>query len=936
MPLFVRLLTLVFLLTVSHAAVPFPQETSDLTPDPAARFGQLPNGIRYVIYPNHEPKARASLRLLIGAGSLNETPDQRGLAHFLEHMAFNGSTHYKPGTLVEFFQRMGMQFGADTNASTGFDRTVYLLELPDVKEATLAEGLRVFADYAGGLLLEPSEIEKERGIILSEKRSRDSVGFRTFVAQFEFLLGGTLFPQRIPIGDSTVIQQAQRDRFVDFYDTWYRPELMSVVIVGDVDPAAVEEQLKSALTPITARGPARPAPNRGEIAPAPELRVLHHYEAEAAGTTVSLFRLEPMAPETDTAVNRLKDLPRSIATAIINRRLSILAKQEGAPFANGRTGVQESFDFFREASIDLNCKADQWSAALAVADQELRRALEHGFQETELKEVIADYLNGLEQAVKTASTRRSSGLADEIADSLQDREVFTSPADDLALYKPALEKITVEQCLDALREAWSGSGRGISVTGNAAITGDAVATIASKYKASLASSVTAPTENAELAWSYTDFGAAGEIVKRERVEDLDLELITFANGVRLNLKRTPFEAGVIRLNARVGAGTITDPRDQRGLAALAGAAFDAGGLGQHSVDDLRRLLAGRNVGVQFSPQTDALVFRSTTTPADLLLDFQLLTAKIVDPGYRPESLRQVRKSIEQLYLSFAHTANGPMATEVANLLASGDPRFGLPPQDVLLGRNLDEVRTWLAPQFESGAIEVGIVGDFDIDAVIAAAAKTIGAIPRRPSAAIPETLKQVAFPEPFTRSYTIASDIPKGLVTIYWPTTDESDIKRTRRLNLLTTILSDRLRVKIREELGGTYSPRANSFTSESFPDYGYITASVDVEPAKAAAIAQSVVDLASDLAQKGVTDDELMRAKQPLLTAIRQSVRENSYWLGAVLARAQQKPEVLEWARSRMADVEAITAAELTALAQQYLPEVRASRVIVLPTPKA
>ena len=202
---FVRLLSCLFLVSLARAALPFPHETSDLRPDPAARFGALPNGLTYVVYPNHEPKARASLRLLVRAGALNEKDDQRGLAHFLEHMAFNGSTHYAPGTLVEFFQRMGMSFGGDTNASTGFDRTVYLLELPDVKDGTVAEGLQVFADYAGGLLLEPKEIEKERGIILSEKRTRDSVGFRTFVAQFEFLLGGTLLPQRIPIGTAAVI-----------------------------------------------------------------------------------------------------------------------------------------------------------------------------------------------------------------------------------------------------------------------------------------------------------------------------------------------------------------------------------------------------------------------------------------------------------------------------------------------------------------------------------------------------------------------------------------------------------------------------------------------------------------------------------------------------------------------------------------------------------
>lgn len=963
-----RLFVLALLLTVARAAVPFPHEDSDLKPDPAARFGVLSNGLRYVIYPNHEPKERASFRLLVDAGSLNETDDQRGLAHFLEHMAFNGSTHYAPGTLVEFFQRMGMTFGGDTNASTGFDRTVYLLELPDVKDATLSEGLRVLSDYATGLLLEPKEIDKERGIILSEKRAHDSVGFRTFLAQYEFLLGGTLFPRRVPIGDAKVIETAGRDQFVDFYDTWYRPELMSVVVVGDVNPDAVEREIKAGFANIKARAPARPEPDRGQVVPRTGVRVLYHPEREAPSTTVAISTIEAYPGERDTAANRLKDLPRSIATAIVNRRLSILAKKEDAPFIGGGMDVEEAFDFYRETSIGLTCKAEQWQAALSVADQELRRALQHGFQPGELQEVVANYINDLEQEVKTASTRRSPGIANQIVQSLQHRDVFTSPADDLNLYKPALEKITVADCLEGLRNAWNAPGRSILVSGNAAIagaigaavdpsatppaasasshssavapiypSGSAQAVILAAYEKSLAVPITAPENENQSAWAYTDFGAAGKVTKREHIADLDVELITFSNGVRLNIKKTPFQAGVINLNARVGSGIMTEPPDQRGLAALTGATFDAGGLGKHSIDDLQRILAGKNVGVRLATGPDAFVFRSSTTPDDLLLDLQLLAAKLVDPGYRPEALRQVRKGIDQLYLSFEHTTNGPMSREVANLLASGDPRFGLPPKEVLLSRTLDEAREWLTPQFSHGPIELGIVGDLDIEATIAAVAKTLGALPMRIAKPELAELRNVHFPDqPFDKHYEISSEIPKGLVVVYWPTTDESDVHRTRRLNILTTILEDRLRVKVREELGGTYSPRAGSYTSDAFPGYGYISASVDIEPGMAQKIADTVVELADDLAEHGATDDELTRAKQPMLTAIKESVRNNSYWLGAVLARAQEKPEVLEWARSRTADVESVTRNEINEYAKTYLGRARSSRVAIVPAAKA
>src|SRR5208283_2621832 len=241
------------------AAIPFPQAGSDLKADASARFGTLPNGLRYVVFPNHEPKARVSLRLLVLAGSFEETEAQCGLAHYLEHMAFNGSTHFAPGTLVERLQRLGMGFGADTNAATSFDHTIYMLEMPDTKPETVSEGLQILSDYCGGLLLQQKMVDKERGIILSEKRARDSVGYRTLEAELQFMEAGTRVPERMPIGLKDVIDRAASAQFVDFYNTWYRPELMAVIVVGDIDGAALEKEVAERFSGIEARSP-EPAP----------------------------------------------------------------------------------------------------------------------------------------------------------------------------------------------------------------------------------------------------------------------------------------------------------------------------------------------------------------------------------------------------------------------------------------------------------------------------------------------------------------------------------------------------------------------------------------------------------------------------------------------------------------------------------------------------
>jgi zinc protease len=910
----------------------FAHENSDLRPDDQVRFGVLPNGLRYAIMANTEPRQRASLRLLVNVGSLQETENQRGVAHFLEHMAFNGSKQYPPGTLVEFFQRMGMNFGGDTNASTGFDRTTYMLELPDTRGETLAEGFKVLHDYAGELLLENAEIERERGVIQAEKRTRDSVDYRSFVAEFEFVLGDSRFPQRLPIGTDEVIRGAPREEFVDFYNTWYRPERMAVIAVGDFDPAVVEQRIVEGFSALAARAPARDDPDLGAVAVFEGIRAKHHHEPEAAATTVGIQTLTAYSREPDTAANRLKYLPRDLAVAMLNRRLAELAKAEGAPFSAGRAGVHEGYDFYRNAGIELTCQPGQWAAALAVADQELRRALEHGFQAAELREVVAGYRNSLEQAVRTAPTRRSSALAMGLLRSIADRQVFTSPADDLALFGPALDAVAVEDCLAALRASWDVPHRYVSVFGNAVIEGDAEAAIRAVYERSLATPVAAPAAIADQAFAYTDFGPAGRVVERREIEDLGITLLTFANGVRLNLKPTDFEAGRIRVSVRIGGGQLTEPRDRPGLGFLAGNVFADGGLGKHSSDDLRRLLAGRNVGGGFNVAPDAFVYSGMTTPEDLLLQLQLGTAYLTDPGFRPEAERLFRRNLEQMYTRLAHTPQGPIQLEVSRMLAGGDPRFGTPTAEEISARTIEEVRAWLLPEFAKGPIEVALVGDFDRDAAIAAVAATLGALPAR--AAKPAYLKErkIELPAPFARDYTVPTEIPKGLVALYWPTTDAREVATARRLSLLGAVLDDRLRVKVREELGGAYSPGAGSNTSDVYHGYGYMIANVTVDPEQAASIAGVVQEIAADLAANGVTEDELDRARLPILTSIRESARTNPYWLGAVVGSAQEFPQRLDWARTRTSDFETIPKADIDAMARTFLGADRAIRIIVLP----
>jgi zinc protease len=938
-PMLSRLMSLCILLgPLLHpawGASGFAHETSDLPVDETVRYGTLPNGLRYALKANQEPRERVALRLLVEAGSLHETENQRGLAHFLEHMAFNGSENYPPGTLIEFFQRMGMNFGGDTNAFTSFDRTVYMIDLPDATSANLDEGLRVFHDYANGLLLLDEEIDRERGIVLSEKRTRDSVEWRSFLAELDFLYGDTRLAHRLPIGTEEVLSTAKRDAFVDYYDTWYRPERIAIVAVGDFDLDQLERKLRDRFSGLSARGPARDDPPTDQLLSVTGNLILHHAEAEAGSITVALQSISPYIDEPDTAATRLQDLPRDLAFAMLNRRLSELAKQENAPFIGGRSGAGSFYKIAETVSIELTSQGDRWPEALALAENELRRAIQYGFQGPELHEIIAEMRNNLEQAVLRAPTRRSAGLAMGLISSIADDQVFTHPQTSHDLFMPALDGVTLEACNAAFREAWNSDHRYVAVIGN---TGDTATSQPENYITQILAqaqivALEPPPKIEEVPWAYTHFGTTGDIYSRTYVEDLDLTLVEFSNRVRLNLKKTDFAAQSISLSIRIDSGLLTEPSGLEGLGVYASNTFTLGGLGQHSADELRRVLAGRNVGVSFSVGEDAFVFAGATTPEDLLLQLQLTAAHLTDPGFRPEADRQMRKAITQYYDRLAHLPSGPLQTEVPRLLASGDSRFGLPAREILDQRTLAEAQTWVAPLLQTGAIEIAIVGDLDIEATIAAVAQTFGALPPRKAKSTYPERRQVTFPaKPFDKDFRVPTEIPKAEVVLYWPTTDGMNVQVDRRLRVLAHILDDRLRLKIREELGDSYSPSAASITSDTYPGYGWIQANVTVDPDQAKKVSKVVRELGQQLAKEGTHADELQRAVQPILTGLQESARTNGYWLGAVLGQAQEQPQRLDWSRSRYADNEAITVEEINALAAQYLGEKRAFQVISRP----
>jgi len=931
--------TLVFFSWLLVATLPAEQrdvwahESSDLKPDPSVTFGVLDNGLRYAIMPNAEPPKRLSMRLYVDAGSLMETDEQQGLAHFIEHMAFNGTKHFPAGEMVEYFQRLGMSFGGDTNAHTSFNETVYKLELPKPEEALIKRALLLLRDYADGMLMSVPEINKERGVILSELLTRDSAQWRTQKAAYQFALPDSLISKRFPIGTKEVINGAGREVFMDYYKTWYTPERMAVVITGAVEVEKLLPLIKEQFSSMKRAEVAKEDPALGKITTGRGVIAKTHYEKEATETSVSIEVVSPYQWQPDNSEKRVREMSLRIASSIIDNRLSERVKKEGAVITGGGCYAQDFMDFVRFSSIYVTCEPGEWGGALAVAEQEIRRALSHGFTRAEFDEVVANMRNGYEQAVRSAASRKSRGLADHLVSSLSRGKVFSSPGQSLEWFNGTISMITPQACVAGLRDAWDSADRQLFIGGNVKVAGGNEEIIAT-YKKAGSVPVERLREAKQSRFAYTSFGKPGKVAERKHIQDLGITQLRFANNVRLNLKRTDFEKDAISIGVRIGGGLLTLPEGKPGLPMAASAALNAGGLEKHSADELRRIFAGKTADVSFSVGEDAFVFSGFTNRKDFSSAMELLTAYLVAPGYRGEALRQLHKNLDPIYTQLAHTPMGVFNDQVDVFLKKGDFRSGFPKRGELVSRTFGEVKQWLGAALRSGFMEVAIVGDFKEEDILKDVARTLGALPERnlEKPAYTERRKMQFASGGQSRSFEFSSEIPKGMVGVYWATEDIWDISRTRRFSILGAIFADRLRKKVREELGEAYSPYARHIPSSSYSGFGYMMSMITVDPSQADKIAGVVRGIGDELAAQGTSSDELERAIKPLLNGIDQQLRQNSYWLSTVALTSQEFPQKIDWARTMVSDYKSIKVDEVNKLASQYLRPERAVVVKIIP----
>jgi len=884
--------------------------------DPAVRFGALPNGLRYALLKNDTPKNAVAMRMLIGSGSLKEREEERGLAHFLEHMAFRGSTNVPDGEVIRMLERHGLRFGPDTNASTSFERTLYMFNFPNATPDALDTGLTLFREIGERLKLDPAAVEAEKGVVLSEERLRDTPAYKAAKENISLLLAGTLVPDRWAIGTVETVKAATSERLRRYYEANYRPENAVIVIVGAIDVAQMEAKIKSSFSDWKGKG----EPDRlVSVAPKPD-RNAAEFVADGAPDELSLNWVRPVDRRAETLAVDRERVRRMLAARVINNRLSDRALRPGNPFASASLSLSDSLlDTASLASLAIQADPSRWRPALDAALEEQRMLLRDGVTADDFQRATNSLLASLQASADGALTRRNESLADGIVGAALDDELYTSPAQDLAMVGAFVAEETPETVTTAMRAIFAGTP---PVVFRSARSDPATApAIETALAAAQVRALPAGVARAAVSWPYTDFGKPGGVVSRRDDRELGATIVTFANGTRLIVKQTDFEKDRVSISVGVGTG-------QSGLspalahANWAGGLYTVGGTGKVSLADVRRIMQtqGKIGSVSATLGATRLWVNGGTRPKDFETEMQLISAFVTDPGFRPELGDQLRTAAPMLKTQINTSAGSVFARGLVDVLQGNDRRFASTPSDADLDATVPaDLPAIVRPMLGTPA-DIAIVGDLSVDEAIRETAATLGAVSRaaRPAEPKPRVTMPAGRTEPFIFRHGGRAD--QAYYGLVWQLPDFfTDQKLSRTADVAAALIKARLVDTVREKLGLTYSPGASAAASIELSGLGYLLVQTETPPDKFEAMRGAVLEVIANLVRDPISDDELGRAKKPLVEAAQKARETNAFWarsLSLVLREPRARDNVLNETR----ELGAVTSADVKALLTRYL----------------
>ena len=871
---------------------PIPADAK-LVPDPAIQSGTLPNGLRYAVVRNDSPGDAISIRLLVETGSYDEEESERGYAHFIEHMAFRSTRSAPGGVMDNRLAALGVAFGRDQNAATGFDSTVYRVDLPKRDMKGVTEVLGWMRDAADGIRFEAAGVDAERGVILAELRTHSGPERDAQRAIMAFQAPGLRSTGREVIGTPETLTAARPATLQAFHKRWYRPDNAMVVIAGSVDPAEAKRLVDQSFGSWRAEGekPRRVAapkslPDRG----AESIVVT----SQTLPSSLAACRIAPRDVTAEPSLERLRREGLSdLWGRILNERFTQRSSTAGAGFLGAAGFVSRDLPDARSTCVVGVPTDGKWQAALAAAQGELRRLAASGPTEKEVETALSQMRIQAEVGEIGSETRLTPALADEIVEAKVVGRIVESPENRLATLEIAVGSATPDDVKTAIAHDWSGTGPLLALVAPVAAPKAELLDLwaANEKEAPLG----AYADAQDVAWPYSAFGKRGKVVRQEKMPVTDGQRFHYKNGVVLSFKPSSVDEKVeIRIIFGHGQKMLR-PQD-RASADLAAGLMASGGLGKLDYQGVRQAMGHDAWVPSVSAMPTAWVIMAKTWPRDLEAQLQVLAAYLTDPAFGAVLDEKIPTAIDMGYRAAAANPFAAVADAVEEKLFPD--RKSMPARAIVDKLRAADLGALLGPVLKQAPLEITIVGNVPEKQLRRMVADTFGALPARAplNAAAGETpfrLFPSILPGRIDTTHEGAPD--KAVAALIWPLYVAEPARRAEEyaLDLTSAIFQMRVLQRLRGQMGKVYSP----MVFNNMPDHGdqgVLTAAVEGAPGEVDALLAAVRAVAADLAGGGISQDELDQAREPLLASKRQTAESNATWAN-MLAVSYRHPEAIE-----------------------------------------
>ncbi|MBN1447281.1 MAG: insulinase family protein [Bacteroidetes bacterium] len=854
---------------------------SNLPVNPKVKIGRLDNGLTYYIMQNTKPENRAELRLVVNAGSILETDDQQGLAHFCEHMAFNGSENFKKNELVKFLESIGMRFGADLNAYTSFDETVYMLELPMDDEEVVDKGMQVLFDWAGKLSFEHEEIDKERGVIMEEWRSRKGAASRMRDKQFPILLHGSKYANRLPIGLPEIIQNFEYETIKRFYRDWYRPDLIAVVAVGDFDVSRMEQKIKEKFSGLPVH-PSPPERKSFEVPDHEQLLFAIASDAEATSTSISLYH--KFDPRVDRKViDYRKSMIEELYSRMLNDRYSELLQKANPPFiyaSSGMGGFVRTKDVYVLSATVKDGGIDRGFEALLI---EAKRVRDHGFTETELERAKTNVLRRMEQSYNERDKTPSSRHAAELTRNYLTEEPIPGIETEYELYKKYLPTITVREVNRLIDEIMPEKNRVVSVSmpakdGTAVPGEEDLRAIFNRVEQMQLDPYVDEVANKPLVEMPAP---TASITGEKQHDDIGVTEWTLSNGIRVLLKSTDFKDDQILFGAVSpgGLGHISDEQVPSG--AMAASIVDLGGVGEFDAIQLKKALTGKVVNISPVISGEYEGFSGSVAPKDLETMLQLLYLYFEKPRKDTTAFAAFKSRYIGILENMGNMPERVFSDTISVTMANYHPRSRPVTKEWFEDIDLEVAFDFYRDRFaDASDFTFFFVGNFTLDDMRPLVNQYIGSLP---VTGRKETWKDTGVRPP---KGIIKKEVRKGvddktMVALIFTGPFEWTYENRYVISSLEELLTIRLREEIREEKGGTYGVGVN-IGVDKYPEQDYtLSISFGTNPERVDELLETLFSVLEEIRTTAPSAEDLNKIKEMQRRERETNMKENGWWLG-------------------------------------------------------